>query len=165
MLWFVGQEEVEKIKAFFASMQIHPTYLEHEAVVTSEDAAKTRGFALKQGIKAILFTNGNNEWVVANIPADKKVDTKRVAEQLGWSKSKIRMATPDEVMQKTGCEIGAVPPLGHKEQIPILVDKGVYDNQENAFNIGVRTQSVKIKTEFMQKAFEKIKAIEGIYTK
>lgn len=161
----MGQEEVEKIKAFFASMNIHPTYLEHDAVVTSEDAAKTRGFELKQGIKAILFTNGNNEWVVANIPADKKVDQKRVAEQLGWSKSKIRMATPDEVMQKTGCEIGAVPPFCHKEQIPTLVDKGVYDNQENAFNIGVRTQSVKIKTEFMKKVFEKIKAIEGIFTK
>ena len=161
----MGQEEVNRIKAFFSELDINPVYLEHEAVITSEDAAKTRGFELRQGIKAILFTNDNNEWVVADIPADRKVDAKKVAEQLGWSKSKIRMASPDEVMQKTGCELGAVPPFGHKETMPILVDTGVYDNQENAFNIGLRTHSVKIKTESMKSVFEKLHAKEGIFSK
>ena len=161
----MGQEEVKRIKAFFSAMGIVPVYLEHEAVITSEDAAKTRGFELKQGIKAILLTNDNNEWVIVNIPADKKVDAKKVAEQLGWSKSKIRMATADEVMRKTGCELGAVPPFGHKESLPIFVDSGVYDNQESAFNIGLRTISVKIKTEFMKIIFENVKAQEGKFSK
>lgn len=161
----MGQNEADKIKALFSEMNIKPIYLEHEAVITSEDAAKTRGFELKQGIKAILFTNDNNEWVIVDIPADKKVDAKKAAEQLGWSKSKIRMATPDEVMSKTGCEIGAVPPFGHKENLQIFVDQGVYNNQENAFNIGLRTNSVKIKTEFMREVFQKINAKEEIFSK
>ena len=161
----MGQEEVNRIKAFFSEMGINPVYLKHEAVITSEDAAKTRGFELKQGIKAILFTNDNNKWVIADIPADKKVDAKKVAEQLGWSKSKIRMATPEEVLQKTGCEPGAVPPFGHKETLLILIDQGVYDNQENAFNIGLRTHSVKIKTEFMKRVFDRINAKEGLFSK
>lgn len=161
----MGIEEVRKIKAYFAELKIEPTYLEHEEVITSEDAAKTRGFELKQGIKAILFTNDNNQWVVVNVPADQKVDMKKVAEQLGWSKGKIRMATPDAVMQKTGCEIGAVPPFCHKDNLPILVDKGIYENQENAFNIGLRTHSLKVKTELMKKIFEKINAVQGIFSK
>ena len=37
----MGQEEVDRIKDFFSQMQIFPVYLEHEAVITSEDAAKT----------------------------------------------------------------------------------------------------------------------------
>ena len=72
----MGKEEVEKIKREFSSLKLHPEYLKHKEVITSEDAAKTRGFELKQGIKAILFTN-NSDWVITNIPADKKVDEKK----------------------------------------------------------------------------------------
>ncbi len=158
-------EEVNRIKKIFAQLKLHPIYREHAAVVTSEEAAKTRGDQLKQGIKALLFTNGDNRWVVVDVPADQKVDQKKVAETLGWSKGKIRMATPEEVMQKTGCEIGAVPPFGHKETIQILVDTGVYDNQESAFNIGLRTQSVKIPTAEMKTVFETHRAVEGNFTK
>lgn len=161
----MGQEEVNRIKAFFSELKINATYLEHEAVIASEDAARTRGFELKQGIKAILLTNDNGVWVVVNIPADKKVDMKKVAEKLGWSKGKVRMATAEEVLQKTGCEIGAVPPLLHKEKIQIIVDKGVFDNQENAFNIGLRTISVKIKTSDVKKVFDALEAEEGEFTK
>ena len=149
---------------FFSSLDIYPTYLEHEAVITSSDAAKTRGFELKQGIKALLFTNGE-EWIIVDVAADRKVDSKKVAATLGWSKSKIRMATAEEVVVKTGCEIGAVPPFGHAQRIPILVDVGVYENVESAFNIGLRTHSVKIETRLMKKVFEQLQAREGDFVK
>jgi len=84
---------------------------------------------------------------------------------MGWSKGKTRMATAEEVLQKTGCEIGAVPPFAHKEQLQILVDKEIYNNQENAFNIGVRTQSVNLKTENLKIVFEELKAVEGNFSK
>ena len=157
-------EEVHRIKRIFQELGITPIYLEHQPVITSEEAARSRGFELKQGIKALLFTN-EQEWIIVDLPADRKVDQKIVAAFLGWSKSKIRMAMPEEVLQKTGCEIGAVPPFGHKEQIPILLDVGVYDNEESAFNIGLRTHSVKIKTELMRVVFEKVKAKEGKFSK
>src|SRR3989344_4635048 len=111
----MGMEEVERIKTFFTKHEINVTYLEHEPVITSEDAAKIRGFELKQGIKAIVLTNGNNEWLIVDLPADRKVNIKAVAEKKSWSKGKTRMATPQEVLEKTGCQIGAVPPFGHKE--------------------------------------------------
>ena len=84
---------------------------------------------------------------------------------MNWSKSKIRMATQEEIMEKTGCEIGAVPPFGHKTIIPILLDKEIYNNKESAFNIGLRTNSVKIPTQEMQVVFEDVKAIEGSFTR
>jgi Ala-tRNA(Pro) deacylase len=160
----MGEEEVNRIKKFCSDNALHPTYLEHEEVITSEDAARTRGFQLKQGIKALVFTDNTN-YVVVDIPADQRVDQKKVAESLGWSKSKIRMATEDEVMQKTGCKIGAVPPFGHKEQIQILVDEHIYQNEMSAFNIGLRTQSLKIPTQEMKVVFEKLKAKEGNFIK
>lgn len=103
--------------------------------------------------------------MIADVPADKKVDQKKVAVALGWSKGKIRMATPEEVLEKTGCEIGSVPPFGHKEAILLLVDKGIYENEESTFNVGLRTHSVKIKTVLMKKVFEHLQAREGDFVK
>ena len=161
----MSSQEVKKIKEFFSKLELHPKYLEHKAVITSEDASKLMQITLKQGIKAILFTDTKNNWIVVDIPADKRVDEKKVAALLEWSKNKIRMATPEEVIEKTGCEIGAVPPFGHKELIPILVDQKVYENEESAFNIGLRTVSVKIPTKEMKIVFEKSQAREGNFTK
>ena len=161
----MGKEELERIKQIFSRLDLHPTYLEHEAVITSEDAAKARGISLKQGVKALLFTDGQNNWIIVDVPADQKVDQKKVANQLGWSKGKIRMATHEEVIEKTGCEIGAVPSFGHKTKIPTLVDTTVYNNEESTFNIGLRTNSVKINTKELKIVLEAQNALEGDFIK
>lgn len=161
----MGIEEVNNVKRIFSELHLNPTYMQHEAVLTSIDAAVTRGFELKQGIKAILFTNDKNDFVIVNVPADKKVNQKKVAEVLGWAKKDIRMATAEEVLQQTGCEIGSVPPFGHKNKIKLLLDTGVYDNEESDFNIGLRTESVKIKTEEMKRVFHFCSAEEGEFAK
>ncbi len=164
----MAQQEVEVIKAIFSSLKLNPTYHEHAEVKTSQEAALTRGVELKSGIKALLLTNGEGKdeaWVIANIPADQKADLKKVAEKIGWSKGRIRMATPEEVEKITGCIIGAVPPFGHRKKIKMLVDREVYDNKESNFNIGLRTQSVRIKTKEMKILFDYLKAQEGEYTK
>lgn len=161
----MGKEEVHRIREIFHKFNLHPTYLEHEAVITSEDASKTRGFELKQGVKSILFTDGKDHWVIMNVPADEKADQKKVATQMGWSKSSIRMATAEEVLEKTGCEIGAVPPFGHKTKIPLLIDKKIYCNKESAFNIGLRTHSVKINTEELKLVLTSESVIEGSFVK
>jgi len=157
----MGAEEMERIKKILADLGLHPEYLEHKAVITSQEAAETRGFSLKQGVKALLFTNRADSWVIVNVPADMRVDQKKVAEKLGWSKGKTRMATEDEVMGKTGCQIGAVPPFGHKENIPIFFDPEIFENEMNSFNIGLRTNSVRIKSKELKVVFEKLDAVEG----
>ncbi len=153
--------EMEKIRGEFERLTIKPTYHEHEPVLTSEEAARTRGIELKQGIKALLFTDAKGNWVIVNIAAHLMVDRKKVATSRGWSKSSIRMATPEEVLDITGCEIGSVPPFGHKTSIPILVDRSVYENTISAFNIGLRTHSVILPTLDMKTVFGDIGAIEG----
>ena len=165
----MSEQEVEVIKQIFIALKLNPTYHEHEAVITSEEAAKTRGVPIESGIKALLLKNGvmegDDSWVIVDIPANKKADLKKVAEKLCWSKNKIRMATPQEVEERTGCIIGAVPPFGHKKRTKILVDEGVYDNKESNFNIGLRTISARIKTTEMKILFNYLKAVEGEYAK
>jgi Ala-tRNA(Pro) deacylase len=164
LLCIMAMDEVNRIKSIFSGLGIIPGYMEHVAVLTSEDASKTRGFSLRQGIKALLFTS-KEEWVIVDVPADRKVNQKNVAELLGWSKGKTRMATADEVEEKTGCLIGAVPPFGHKEKIKILVDKTIFDNEKSAFNIGLRTHSVNVGTSLVRKVFDSLDVVYGDFVK
>ena len=160
----MSEQEVEKIKTLFKERNIPAKYLEHKEVITSEDAARTRGFQLKQGIKAILFKKENNEYIIVNVPADKKVDLKKVAIFLIYPKNKINMASPEEVLEKTGCLIGSVPPFCHKEKIQLFVDTKIYDNEESSFNIGLRTHSVIIKTKYVKDIFSFLNAVEGDFS-
>ncbi len=160
----MGIEEVNRIKEIFSNVGVPVEFIEHAPVITSEEASQVHGVKLKQGVKAIVFTNGN-EFVVVNVPADKKVDFKIVASLNGWSNSKTRIATPEEVLKITGCEIGSVPPFGHKEKIKMFFDLTVFDNKLNLFNIGLRTHSIKIKTEDLKKVFTELNLIEGNFIK
>lgn len=161
----MGIEEVQRIREIFSNLKLNPVYREHVAVKTSEEAAATRGDELKQGIKSLLFTNGKGAFVIVDLPANLKVDVKQLCVKTSWSRSETRMATPEEVMDRTGCEIGAVPPFGHKEKIQLLVDTRVYGNEYSAFNIGLRTHSVKIPTNEMKSVFMHEGAQEGIFAK
>lgn len=160
----MGIEEVNRIKRILEESRIKATFSEHEEVKTSEEAARVRGGELKSGVKAIVFTN-EFDFAVVDVPADKKVDQKIVCEFLGWSRKKIRMVNPEEVLEKTGCIIGAVPPFGHKNNLKILVDSEVFDNEFNEFNIGLRTQSLKIKSSDLKSIFEKLNADFGNFAK
>lgn len=161
---FMGLEEVNKVKIIFSDNDVKVDYLQHQEAITSQDAAAHRGFELKQGVKAILLTN-EIDWIIVNVPADKRVDMKTVVDFMKWSKNKTRMATEDEVMRKTGCQIGAVPPFGHKESIRILVDEGVLENEISTFNIGTRTESVKLKTLDLEEVFENLGVTFGKFVK
>lgn len=158
-------QEVQTIKTILARLGLHPSYVEHEPVLTSEDAAKVRSMEVRQGIKSLLFTNGQNDWVIVDLPADQKADARKIAQARGWPRKTLRMAAPEEVIETTGCEIGAVPPFGHRRSLPLLVDRGVYDNTESAFNIGLRTQSLRIPTHEMKAVFDSLGAIEGDFVK
>jgi len=151
--------ETQQIKETFSRLALHPLYLEHEPALTSEDAARIRGTDLSQGIKSLLFTNGSYEYVIVNVPAHQKVDARKVAQCLDWKNAK--MASPDDVLSETGCEVGSVPPFGHKNKMQIVYDRTIFVNHESSFNIGLRTHSVRIPTSEMKIVFADANAIEG----
>jgi len=139
----------------------HITYktYQHEAVFTSQDAAKVRNTNMHQGAKAlIMYADGNPIMVV--VPGDMKVDTKGFKEL--YQVRDLRMATSEEVEQVTCVLIGAVPPFGNIFQIPLYVDQRLRENEEIVFNAGEHTKSIQMK----ETDFEKVaKPIVGEFTK
>lgn len=116
--------------------------VEHEPVFTSEEAAKIRGTELKQGAKALVMY-ANNKPIMIVLAAHRKVDTKLFRNL--YKIKDLHMATPDEVQQITGVEIGAVPPFGEIFTIPLYVDMSLSENETISFNAGSHTQSILMK--------------------
>ena len=91
-------------------------------VKTVEQAIKATDSNPKQIIKSLLFIS-EEEPVLVIVDGESKVDLNKLERMFG----KVRFATPEEVKQITGFEVGAVPPVGMK--VKTIVDKKVLENE------------------------------------
>ena len=122
---------------------------EHEAVRTSEDAAKIRNTPLNEGAKALVLY-ADEKPVMVVVPGDRKLDMK--AFKSLYHIRDLRMATPSQVEEVTGVTIGAVPPFGHIFGIPAYMDESVRANAHVSFNAGLHTHSMRMS----EKDYEKL---------
>lgn len=116
--------------------------MEHEAVYTSEQAAKVRGTELQQGAKALVLKTKDG-FVMAVISGSKRIDMKKLKKIVG--SKKLELADPKNVKEITECNIGSVPPFGNLFQLNVYVDKSLLENEIIAFNAGSHTKSIKMK--------------------
>lgn len=49
----------------------------------------------------------------------------QVAEVLGVPKGRVKLASPESVLQISGFPVGSVPPFGHRTPVPVLLDASV----------------------------------------
>lgn len=123
---------------------------EHEAVRTSEEAAKIRiGYSLKQGAKALIIrvkSVSEKYFAMLVIPGDEKFDSSKVMKIL--QAKNIRFATEDEVFKITeGIQPGGVPPFGNIFHLKVVADPTLFKNEKLVFNAGDRRFSIAIKSE------------------
>ncbi len=138
----MGAREFEKIVSFLKERNAKFDLIEHEPVFTSDQAAKVRGCLPKQGVKAIVVKSGSAKFVLACVSGDKKIDLKRLAQICG--EKKFSLASPQEVLEKTGCEIGSVSPIGAVYPLETFFDKKILENEFVEFNVGLHTKSVRM---------------------
>jgi Ala-tRNA(Pro) deacylase len=116
--------------------------LEHAPARTSEEAARVRGTPLEAGAKA-LVVRADERFVHCVLPAHRKAGNARLRAILGTRK--LRFATPDELMQLTGCAPGAVPPFGNLFGLPVLIDEALAHTDRVVFNAGSNTVSITMR--------------------
>src|SRR3989338_9559795 len=153
----MSEEEFEKTKAVLVAAQVPFEVLEHAEVKNSQEASVVRGSPLKQSLKSILITfvrSGKKSFVLVNIPADRRLDLKKVKSVLQAQEAKL--SSVSDVLEQTGCELGAVPPVGHKNKLAVLVDLKVFDGPLVEFNAGLKTQSIRLKSADFRAALKKI---------
>ncbi|MBS3052032.1 MAG: hypothetical protein J4428_01505 [Candidatus Aenigmarchaeota archaeon] len=143
------KEQFLKLKKFLDDNNTEYKVMEHEPVYTSEEAAKVRGVELKSGVKALVLKTNEDAYLLALVSADKKIDLKLLAGIIGTKK--LSLASPDKVLEITGCEIGSVHPFGNVHNLTTYMDPGISGNEMVDFNAGMHTISIEMKSKDMIK--------------
>lgn len=138
----------EKIKNAILKMLDEKSFeykhMQHKEVKTSEESAEIRGTKLEEGAKALVVKGSNSKKnFMIVIPANLKLSKSKVEEVLAES---IEFEKPEVIKEKWGLEVGAVPPFGEILGIDVYVDEKVKLEERVAFNCGLRSDSVVMKS-------------------
>ena len=125
---------------------------EHEPVYTSEQASKVRGVELKTGVKALVLKSVEGSFVVGLVAADRKINLKKLARIV--ETKRLQLASSQEVLKITGCEVGSVHPFGNLHELPTYLDNSILENNIVNFNAGLHTVSIEMKAKDLVKAIK-----------
>ncbi|MFN0148138.1 MAG: YbaK/EbsC family protein [Dehalococcoidia bacterium] len=88
---------------------------------TASEAAAAVGCELGQIVKSLFFVAEGRPTLVL-VAGDRQADTARIAELLGVSRKRLKMGSPEEVLELTGFAVGGVAPVGTVTPCDIVVD-------------------------------------------
>jgi len=95
-----------------------------EHTLTVGDAARALAVNTDQIIKSLVFHVKDKPLLVINNGLA-RVDRRKLAAHLGVGRKKVKFASPDTAFAMTGFVVGSMPPFGHKQKLPTLVDTAV----------------------------------------
>lgn len=131
----------------------------HQGKVTSlEQAALERGQRPEQVVRSILFRIGEDEYVMGLVAGPAQITWKVLRTYLG--QSRLTMADKDEVLSVTGYPIGAVGPFGTARPLRILVDPGVFAEEEISIGSGIRGTTIIMKSADLKRALGEMEIVE-----
>ncbi len=130
----------------------------HETPVTSfEQAASDRGQRPGQIVRSILFNIRPGEFLMVLVAGPDQIDWKKLRQLV--KRSRIRMATEDEVLDMTGYRVGTVSPFGLPRPLKVLIDASVLKEEEVSIGSGVRNTAIILKTEDLRRALGDVEIV------
>jgi len=125
----------------------------HETPVTSfEQAASDRSQKPEQVVRSILFQIRPEEFLMVLVAGPSQIDWKKLRQFM--KRSRVRMASEDEVLEVTGYRIGTVSPFGLKNQVKILIDTSVLKEEEISLGSGIRNTAIIMKSTDLRRALQ-----------
>src|SRR3989338_4027201 len=116
----------EKLKRFMQENCIHGEHLFFsQSCHTVEEAARAANANPHDFVKSICMIDARNNLIVAIVKGEDRASTSKVEKTLNIQK--IRISTPDEILQKTGYPCGGTPAFGYDAKF--LIDERVMEKE------------------------------------
>jgi prolyl-tRNA editing enzyme YbaK/EbsC (Cys-tRNA(Pro) deacylase) len=93
-----------------------------EGAATADAAAQAVGCRLEQIVKSIVFVS-DDRYVLVLVPGNRRADEASVAAAL--DADEVRVAKPNEVLEATGFEPGAVAPFPLRAVETVLIERTI----------------------------------------
>lgn len=121
---------VSDLQAFMQHQGIRGEILHLEVPTpTVETAAQAVHARPEQIIKSILFIV-EDQPVLAIACGLSVIGRRPIADLYQVGKKRVKLASPELVLEVSGYEVGAMPPFGHKQRLNTLMDHKVFDVPE-----------------------------------
>ena len=118
--------------------------IEHDPAYGAVAEARAAGQEPANAVKSVLLRDVQGYELVV-IQASDRLDMRKVRDQLGESRSELRLATEEEMDADFGqFELGAIPPMGEMLPAPEIVDRRVLDHERVLCNAGDHRHSVML---------------------
>jgi Cys-tRNA(Pro) deacylase len=128
----------------------HQVFRHENPLRSFEQAAEERQQRPEQIVRSILFQIRPDVFVMVLVAGREQVDWRKLRQLVG--RSRIRMATEEEVLEVTGYRVGTVSPFGLKNQVKVLIDASVLKEEEVSLGSGARQIAIIMKSTDLRRA-------------
>jgi len=135
----------------------HQVFQHEQPPKSLELAAEERGQRPEQIVRSILFRCSRGEYLMVLMAGPQQIDWKILRQYVG--RSRITMASKEEVLSVTGYELGAVAPFGLHHPLRVLVDQSVLREDEISMGSGVRGVAVMLKSADLMRALGDVEIV------
>ena len=128
----------------------HQVFRHQTQVNSFEQAASDRNQRPEQVVRSILFQIRPEEYLMVLVAGPAQIDWRKLRQLV--KRSRVRMATEDEVLEVTGYRVGTVSPFGLKNPVKVLIDDSLLKEDEVSIGSGVRGVAIIIKSAAIRRA-------------
>jgi Cys-tRNA(Pro) deacylase len=142
------------IKALKDSRVPFEIFQHHQRVSSLQQAAEERGQKADQVIRSILFRQSGGQFIMVLMAGDRQISWKTLRAYLG--ERRISLATPQEVLDQTGYEIGAVTPFGLLRPMRVVADPSVFTYSQISIGSGRKGVAIILSSKVISSLIEKM---------
>jgi Cys-tRNA(Pro)/Cys-tRNA(Cys) deacylase len=128
----------------------HRVFRHKNSISSLEQAASERNQRPEQVVRSILFQIRPGEFLMVLVAGPEQVDWRKLRQLV--KRSRVRMATEEEVLEVTGYRVGTVSPFGLQTPVKVLIDRSVLQEEEVSLGSGVRGVAIIMKSADILKA-------------
>jgi prolyl-tRNA editing enzyme YbaK/EbsC (Cys-tRNA(Pro) deacylase) len=139
----------QRLQAYLQDQHIQAEHLSLDQPCHSvAEAARAVNASPQDLVKSICLLDGDDQLITAIVKGEDRVSVSRIAKAL--QKEGLRLATPEEMLEKTGYPCGGTPPFGYRATF--LIDPKVMEREVVYAGGGSETSLVRIQTEELVRA-------------
>lgn len=133
-----------KLREFLDQEKVPYSVHSHPEAYTALEIAALEHVKGRMLAKVVIVKSGAGDLVMVVLPADRRVDFRKVSAVLGTEE--LRLAQESEFRDTfPACDVGSMPPFGNLFGLPVLVDELLAENDEIVFNAGSHTFTAKLR--------------------
>jgi Cys-tRNA(Pro)/Cys-tRNA(Cys) deacylase len=139
----------------------HTLHIHDKPLRSLEQAAAERGLQNEQIVRSLLFRLADHTYILVLVAGPGKVTWSNLRKAVGVRR--LTTADNDEGLEITGYPPGAVSPIGLKQPLRILADRGLADQEIISIGAGIKNAGVLLRMDDLLSAIdiELVDVIEG----